>query len=47
MHLQPDKILHAKVKSPLDIPIPTAEPGKEDDYYYSDRRGASYVWDLV
>ena len=44
--LQPDKCLGKGIKSPLDIPIPTAEPGKEDDYYYSDRQGP-LLWDLV
>jgi hypothetical protein len=28
--------------SPLDIPIPGAQPGEEEDYYYHDRCVA--VW---
>ena len=35
---QPDKVSAGDgILSPLDIPIPGAEPGKKDDYYYHDR----------
>ena len=35
---QPDKVsAGGGILSPLDIPIPGAEPGKTDDYYSHDR----------
>lgn len=36
---QPDKVNNEGLghTSPLDIPIPGAQPGEEEDYYYHDR----------
>jgi hypothetical protein len=44
--LQPDKVSAGDgILSPLDIPIPGAETGKEADYYYHDRWAqCSAVW---